>query len=645
MPCRATAASPILSGAPVRAWIEAARRLAALSGLAVVTMVALPAHATEPPKSVLVLYSNGRLLPANIEGDRGLRDTIRSTPERPVTIFDEFLDTPRFGGPDYERTLLAYLHDKYAQRPPDVVVAAGEQALKFLVDQRGALFPGTPIVHMGVSAEALASIAKRPASVFGAPVTYDFAGTIDLALRLHPAATRLVVVTGASAPDREWEAASRAATERLRHKVGVEFLSGLPTSAVLERMRLLGAGTVVFTPGYFADGAGQTFIPREAARAIASASGAPVYSPFDPFIGTGVVGGVVPSFTAMGVGAAAIVDRILDGSQGEAPVPAGPEVNVPTVDWRAIQRWKIAESALPPGTAIRFRQPTLFEAHRREVIAALAVVLLQAGLIAGLLLERRRRVLAERSVQAQRIELAHASRLAVAGELTGAIAHEINQPLGAILANADAADLLLASGIARHDDLRAILADIRRDDMRASEVIRRLRALLGNHAVEREPVAIGDVIRDSEPVLRAEARRRGVALHVRSTPAGATVRADRVQLQQVLINLVLNAMEAIGDVADGERIVTIGTERVDDQVVVEVRDTGGGIAPEHMSRLFDSFFTTKRKGMGLGLSIARTIVEAHGGRIAAENGTTGAVFRITLPVLAAAAAQAKAAAP
>jgi len=625
MPRRATVASPIPAGARARAaaWIAAA----------VLLMAAHALHATEPPKSVLVLYSNGRLLPANIEADRGLREALRDTPERPVTIYDEFLDTPRFAGPEYERTMVAYLHDKYAPRPPAVVVAAGEEAFAFLLDHRDALFPGVPIVHMGVSADTLATATKRAANVFGTPAVYDFAGTINLALRLHPKATRLVVVTGASAPDRTSETASRAATGHLRDDVAVEFLSGLPTTALLERMRLLGPNTVVFTPGYFADGAGRTFIPREAARAIVSASGAPVYSPFDPFIGTGVVGGVVPSFGAMGTGAADTVNRILDGTQGPAQAVAGRAANVPTVDWRAVARWNIAPSDLPPGTAIRFREPTLFEAHRTEAIVALVIVLLQAALIAGLLVERRRRRLAEQAVQAQRAELAHASRLAVAGELTGAIAHEINQPLGAILANADAADLLLASGAARDEDLRAILADIRRDDVRASEVIRRLRALLADHAIERDPVAIGEVIRDVEPVLRAEARRRDVTLVVRTPEPGMLIRADRVQMQQVLINLVLNAMDAIADAAEGERTVTIATERIGDQVAVEVRDTGGGIAPDHMAHLFDSFFTTKRTGMGLGLSIARTIVEAHGGRIAAANGTTGAVFRITLPEL------------
>ena len=226
----------------------------------------------------------------------------------------------------------------------------------------------------------------------------------------------------------------------------------------------------------------------------------------------------------------------------------------------------------------------------------------------------------ELAVQQQRLELAHASRLAVAGELTGAIAHEINQPLGAILSNADAADLLLASGADRRDELRAILADIRQDNLRASEVIRRLRALLAKQPVDWHPFDLNDAVRELEPVLRAEARRRGVALDLRLAATATILVGDRVQIQQVLLNLALNAMDAANGLPEARRAVAVSVERDADRLTLVVRDQGQGIAPEHLPQLFDSFFSTKPRGMGLGLSITRTLVEAHGGRIWAESG-------------------------
>jgi signal transduction histidine kinase len=281
---------------------------------------------------------------------------------------------------------------------------------------------------------------------------------------------------------------------------------------------------------------------------------------------------------------------------------------------------------------VRFREPGLWERYAWQIAAVIAAIAIQALVISGLLIERRRRRTAELSVQRQRSELAHVSRLAIAGELTGSIAHEINQPLGAILSNADAADLILESGGDRRAELRQILADIRRDDLRASEVIRRLRALLARHEVERLPFDLNDAVNDVASVLGTEARHRGVNLDVRLAETAAVVTGDRIQIQQVLINLVLNAMDALAEAPGPARTVRVSVEQTATGFVIAVRDRGQGIAAEQLPKLFDSFYTTKHKGMGLGLSIARTIVEAHGGRIWAESAPgEGAVFRVELP--------------
>lgn len=583
-----------------------------------------PSAMADASRHVLVLYSNQRLLPANLEFDGGLRETLVNSTE----LSAEFLDYPRFDGESYIRALATFLREKYAQRPPAVLVVAGEAAFDFLLRHRAELFPQVPVVHAAVARSFLQSRSPLSADVVGVPIEYDSPGTIALALRWHPRARRLVVVTGSSVRDRAWETELRGEVPRFQDRVTVEFLAGLPTDAVLKRLRGLGSDTVVFTPGYFEDGVGRQFSPREAAQLMAVAAAAPVYGPFDTFIGMGIVGGSMPNFAAMGRQAGEIVNALL---AGVAPTALRlPKVMFPTVnvDWRQIRRWGIDEKAIPGDAIVRFKTPTLLEEYPTETVVAAAVFLLQAGLIAGLLLERRRRRRMELAVQQQRFELAHAARLAVAGELTGAIAHEINQPLGAILSNADAADLLLASDTDRRDELREILADIRRDDLRASEVIHRLRALLAKQPIERQPFDLNGAVGEVEPVLRAEARQRGVTLEMRTTTTAAILIGDRIQLQQVLLNLVLNALDAVADLPEERRAVAVAVERTADRLALVVRDRGPGIAPEHLPKLFDSFFSTKRQGMGLGLSIARTLVEAHGGRIRVESSPDeGAIFR------------------
>jgi C4-dicarboxylate-specific signal transduction histidine kinase len=240
---------------------------------------------------------------------------------------------------------------------------------------------------------------------------------------------------------------------------------------------------------------------------------------------------------------------------------------------------------------------------------------------------------ARKRAEETRRELTHASRLALVGELTAAIAHEINQPLGAILSNADAADMLLESGSASLDEVRQILDDIRKDDLRASEVIRRLRALLRKRELEMQPLDLNEVTSEVLTIVRAESLRRGVTVETDLAVNLPAVRGDKVHLQQVLLNLVLNGMEAMADMPDAKRL-TVRTAWNDSGCLeASVSDAGAGIPPDHLPRLFDPFFSTKKEGMGLGLSISRSLVEAHGGRIWAENNLNGgATFRFTVPV-------------
>ena len=606
--------------------------LACCAALCVLVPV-LPSFAAPGP-SILVIYANNRLLPGTVAFDRGLRDAMAGSSHGPVQVFSEFLDIPYFTGAAHEDTVASYIHAKYAARPPQAIVVVNDGGVDFILRNRDRLFPAAPIVHAVTSKAFLQSLPAPPADMVGVPMEYDFAGTIELALRLHPQARRLLVVTGASQRDRGWEARlRREAREAVAARgVDIEFLAGMATPALLQRLGALDAQTVVFTPGYYEDGAGRVLNPAESAALMAGASSAPVYGSLETFVGSGVVGGRSPSFEGMGRQAAKSVDALLAGAAPESIDMSKATPNLLRIDWRQVQRWGIDERDIPADAVLQFKAPTLWQAYRNEVLIVVAVVLLQAALIAALLFERRRRHAAEGAVQKQRTELAHASRLAVAGELTASIAHEINQPLGAILASADAAELLLQSGVDRRDDLLRIVTRIRRDDLRASDVIQRLRSLLAKHKPERQRFDLNVALADVATLLGGQARQRQVVLDIRPARESAFIDGDPVQIQQVLINLVLNAMDAVAGLPEARRVVSVSLEARGDGVIITVQDRGHGIAAEHLPRLFDSFFSTKQKGMGLGLSIARTIVEAHGGRIRAENGRgEGALFHVELP--------------
>ena len=244
---------------------------------------------------------------------------------------------------------------------------------------------------------------------------------------------------------------------------------------------------------------------------------------------------------------------------------------------------------------------------------------------------RRRR--AELAAEQRQQEVAHMARLATMGELAAPLAHQLNQPLAAMMSNAQTAARLLAADEPRADEVRAILADIMEDDRRAGEVIRCMRALVGRKDDVFAPINLNDVVRDTTRLLSSDAIIRQTTLSTELDPQIPLVRGDQVQLQQVVLNLIINALDAAGEVPPGARTVVVRTQRVGaDAIELAVTDNGPGLSPMVLQHLFEPFYTTKRDGLGLGLSIAQSIVDARGGTIRAENlPGNGAALRVTLP--------------
>jgi signal transduction histidine kinase len=230
-------------------------------------------------------------------------------------------------------------------------------------------------------------------------------------------------------------------------------------------------------------------------------------------------------------------------------------------------------------------------------------------------------------------ELAHVNRFSVAGELTASVAHEINQPLGSILTNTETLELILKAQAPDLDEIREIVADIKRDDERASDVITRLRSILKKKPFELRPFEINEVVAQAVELLSGLASARQVEVITLLSSRALPAIGDRVQLQQVIINLMMNSMDAVSSISSEGRKITVRTVPGDRMALISVSDCGPGVPADRLKQIFEPFFTTKQNGMGMGLSIARTIVEAHDGRIWAESEPgDGAVFYIAIPL-------------
>jgi signal transduction histidine kinase len=277
-----------------------------------------------------------------------------------------------------------------------------------------------------------------------------------------------------------------------------------------------------------------------------------------------------------------------------------------------------------------------FAANGLLQIGIAVLLIVQTALIVILMIQNYRRRRAQDDARRQQSEITHAARLVLVGEMTASIAHEVSQPLSAILSNADAAEMLLCADPPPLDEVRQILDDIRRDDLRANDIVRNLRNLLSKREMRMEIIDLNQIAQTALMLSKAAAARAGIAIQTEFDSALPRVIGDPVHLQQVMLNLIINAIDAMAEVPAAHRSLTVLTRLRDPRAAeVAVIDTGTGVESERLSKIFDSFYTTKREGMGLGLSIARAIVQTHGGNIWVENSSTrGTIFRFTIPLAA-----------
>jgi signal transduction histidine kinase len=621
------------TGVMNRGWpIMAARLCACLLVLAVMlsgTAIAVPGG---EPKLVLMLHSFGRDFLPWSEYAHTIRLELEQQSPWPIDLQEHNLLSARFNNPGPEAPFVEYLRSLYSGRPPDIVVSIGAPAARFVQKYRAQLFPETPMVLTAVEHRLVnhADLTDRDTVV---AVRNDFSVFFASILRVLPETEKIAVVTGASPLEKFWLNEIKTDAKPFENKVTFVWYADLSFEEILRQASALPPRTALFWHLMSVDGAGVAHEGDVALRSLRAVANAPIFSYQEAFFGRDTVGGPMHSIAELSHSAANAAIRILGGEK-----PANVKVQPigfasPKYDWREMQRWNISEGNLPPESKILFREPGIWEKFSWQLSLIGSVILIQGGLIGGLLHERRRRHLAEVESRQRLAELAHLNRYSAVGELTTSIAHEINQPLGSILTNAETAELMLKGESPNLDEVREILGDIRRDNQRASEVIRRLRSVLKKTPFEMQYIDLNETVRQVIGFVTAMAHGRDIALKCVTSSADLQVKGDAVQLQQVILNLIINAMDAISEAQAKEREVSVTTDLSRAGAEIKVSDTGPGMAPDDIKNVFDPFFTTRPQGMGMGLAIVRTIVEAHHGKISAENQSSGgALFTIRLPI-------------
>ena len=742
-----------------------ARRFLALSGVVIVAGLLLGVDAEAQPRrssTVLTIHWGSEDSPSTTAIDAAIKESLSSDPSTPVAYFTEYLESDRFPVEEATAALSAYIRQKYAGRPIDVVIAVSDSALEFVRQHRSELFPNAPLVVAATEMldTRLRSEGPGATGLIGG-VGYD--STLALALQLQPSTKHVFVI--AYAPAFNLVERVRPSLMSFAKRVELTYFDEPSLDRLLAAVSAVPADSVILYVRSSGESEGHVQSPAEIARLVSAASRVPVYGISNTYIGSGVVGGMLPSRAQIGSRLAEISRRILRGMPAK-DIATEPVPMIATFDWRELARWGLDPSRVPGEAIFQFRQPTPWERYRRYILAAVALITLQAVFIAALLVQRRHlqraeaalreseahfrtmadtvpvmvwrsdvnkkcdffnqpwlsftgrtfeqefgdgwvegvhpddrafcveahnaafdahqpfrmeyrlrrfdgeyrvvldsgvprweengafagyigscidisdRRQAERVLQETHAELSRVSRLTALGEFAASIAHEVRQPLTAIIINARICLRWLSSGEPDLEEVKAGLLDVVTAGQRAEEVIKRNRELFRHHKVEAVAVDINAVIGGAATLVAARLRDNQITLMTSLTEGLPAVMGDRIELQQVLLNLIANAIDAMERVAPESRRIDISSASTNDQFVqVTVTDHGTGLHGVDVERMFMLSYTTKDSGTGVGLSVSRAIVEAHGGKLWAEqHQESGATFCFTIPAYSSVAA-------
>ena len=591
------------------------------------------------PKGLVVLYWDNREFRGNARFEESFKAQLQLDRRQEIEYFPEYFEFSRFPDENTAVSFRNYLKAKYANRTVDVVVASADAPLKFLLEYRTELFPGSPIVFVANDPPKADTLASG-AGMTGIHYKNAYRETVDLALRLHPETKRVFVVSGSPQHDRRFEKLTQQELSGFT-KVEITYLTDLPLNELISRTRSLPPESVIlYVWQQSLNQQGKLLESYEVLNQIAPGASAPIYGFGTVILGSGIVGGYLQGPEMNGAKAADLVDRILSGTSARE-IPVEQSQKVPMFDWRELRRWSVAESSLPPASIVRFKEFTFWELYKWQIVGVITLVILQSIFIAVLLVERRRRRRAKEALDQlnaeleTRIEARTAALNAKSRELETfaySVAHDLKAPLRGIDGYSR---ILLEEYAASLDGEGRVFLQTIQDS--TDEMNQLIDDLLAYSRLERRELKADRI--ELAPIVNGlvEEKKRESAEHPIDFVIdvnGATVLADASGLAQSLRNYLDNAIKFTRKVAEPR--IEVGSEESADRCLLWVRDNGIGFDMQYHDRIFDIFqrlnVAEDYPGTGIGLAIVRKAMERMGGRAWAKSELGhGATFYLEIP--------------
>ena len=607
--------------------------LAALLMLGTASGDALP-----PVRQVLLLQSfdRGNMIIDHFTGN--LRVDLDRSAGSPVNVVQVVVSPTGFVGAS-DQAMIDFIHSTYADRlKPDLIVSVAGPAAVFAHKYRRQIFPDVPLLFAAVDQHYLrgAPLAENETAV---AVINDFPGFVDDILQLLPETRQVFMVMGSGQIGRFWHQELNEPFERFRDRLTFVWSDDMSLPEILRRCASLPTHSAIFYITFGTDAAGAAYADDRVLADLHARANAPLFTAHSVSMGSGSVGGRLMPIDDLARHTADVAIRLLNGvSPGSLRVPPQSR-GQPIFDWRELHRWGIAESRLPADSVVLYRNLSVWREYPRTILGAAGALAIQGLLIIGLMLERRARHRAEIDSRRNLALAADVSRRETMSVLAHTIAHELGQPITSMMLDAQALQTMIAEKTATPDTIAEILCDIQAGSVRAAQIIERHRAMLRSHELQTKPIELNAVVKESVALVAHDMITRQIAVNVNLSANPCSISGDQLLLQQVFVILMMNAMDAMAGMPPALRLVTITSEVRAGGVELAVRDAGPGLPADIIGKLFTPFVTTKSHGLGIGLTIARTIIKAHGGTIGARNNPEGgATFTVTLPAESAALA-------
>jgi signal transduction histidine kinase len=591
-------------------------------------------------KSIVIFFSNSASLPAFQNILDGFKSSVSQSNELPVNLVVEYLDVGRLENEEHARYVINLYNKKFNEIKIDLFITVGPGINTLLLKYGEDVLKTVPIINIDLDLPGRIPLhdlnVKNGMEIV---LKYKMNNTLKAAFGLFPQYKNVFVISGKSATDLYYMSLVEKAKTEFGRAYNFKFISDLSIDSTIRFVRKIPHNSIVIVPAFLRDAKNIPFSTAEALSLISINSVAPVF-PISDAVGKkdGGIGGCVFSYINLGRELGRISRTVLNGVQFRDITVNETSFYQNIYDWQELKRWHLINSDAIPGESIFYNKDTSFLVMYKWYILGLFMFLVSQTLFIIYLvtLNKRQKLITGRMLETERMyrELIRTDRLSKMSSLTASLSHELNQPLSAIRFTAQAGKRFIQSG--KLDMVRAssLFENILEDNIRATAIINSVKNLMKPGMPDKKNVNLNALIDETVDIVRTDAIKQRIKIHIKFDTESVFVLGDKIQLQQVLMNFIRNATSAMENIDPDGRILEILLKADMKSVIVSVCDSGPGIDTSIQEKLFSPFVTTKKDGFGIGLTLCKSIIEKHNGKIWAEKSPEGgAIFSFNLQVV------------